>query len=270
MTTINCVVTAGGLPQPGEPMYELTQGKSKALINMNGRTMLERVMDALQASQTIGEIVVVGLGSDLGMAFQKPVTHLPDHGSLLKNALAGIAKMRQLHPETNLVLLCSADIPTITGAIVDDFIQKCAPYDRGIVYNFVDKPTMEARFPHSNRTYVKLKDALVAGGDMTLIQADLADSNQDVWEALTNARKHAWQLARIVGFRFLFKFLLRQLSIADIESAAERITGRPAQVMLNPHAEIAMDADKPEQVLLLREDIEHRGVGVKSRGEAGG
>ena len=262
MTTINCVIMAGGLPEPGDPLYEMTQGKSKALLDMNGRTMLERVVDALQASQTIGEIVVVGLGGDLGMTFQKPVYHLDDHGSLLKNALAGIARLRQLHPETNLVLLCSADIPTITPEIVDDFIQKCAPYDKGIVYNFVDKETLEARFPGSNRTYVKLKDALVAGGDMTLIQADLADSNQEVWEALTNARKHAWQLARIVGLRFLLKFLLRQLSIADIEGAAERITGRPAQIRLNPHAEIGMDADKPEQVLMLRADIERKNQGM--------
>lgn len=245
-------------------MYQLTQGKSKALLDMGGRTMLERVLDALQNSQTVGEIVVVGLGNDMGMTFQKPVSHVIDQGSLLKNVLAGIAKMRELHPETNLVLICSADIPTITPAIVDDFIANCAPYDKGMVYNFVDKPTLEARFPHSNRTYVKLKDALIAGGDMTLIQADLSDTNREMWEALTNARKHAWQLARVVGFRVLLKFLLRQLSIADIEATAQRITGRPCQVMLNPHAEIAMDADKPEQVQLLREDIERREAGVKS------
>ena len=258
MTTINCVILAGGLAQPGDPMYELTQGKSKALLDMNGRTMLERVVDALQDSHSIGEIVVVGLGSDLGMQFHKPVYHTTDHGSLLKNALAGLDKMRELHPETNLVLLCSADIPTLTPKIVDDFIASCAPYDKGMVYNFVDKATLEARFPGSKRTYVKLKDGLIAGGDMTLIQADLADTNQDMWEALTNARKHAWQLARVVGFRFLFKFLLRQLSFADIEEAALRITGRPCSVLLNPNAEIAMDADKPEQVALLRTDIEKR------------
>ncbi|MCA9953809.1 MAG: nucleotidyltransferase family protein [Anaerolineales bacterium] len=258
MTTINCVVLAGGLPQPGEPMYELTQGKSKALIDMNGRTMLERVVDALQDSHSGGEIVVVGLGSDLGMSFHKSVYHTHDHGSLMKNTLAGIAKMRELHPETNLMLICSADIPTLTPQIVDEFVQACEPFDNGLVYNFVDKATLEARFPHSNRTYVKLKDALIAGGDMTLIQADLSDTNRDIWEALTNSRKHAWQLARIVGFRFLLKFLLRQLSIADIEAVTKRITGRPAKIMLNRHAEIAMDADKPEQVLLLRADIERR------------
>ncbi|WP_420630689.1 nucleotidyltransferase family protein [Candidatus Leptofilum sp.] len=260
MTTINCVVLAGGLPEPDDPLYEMTQGKSKALLDMNGRTMLERVVDALQSSQSIGEVVVVGLGDDLGMTFQRPVNHTPDYGSMLKNALGGIAKMRELYPETNLVMVSSADIPTLTPEIVDDFIENCAPYDKGMVYNFVDKPTLEARFPNSNRTYVKLKDGLIAGGDLTLIQADLSDTNRDVWEALTNARKHAWQLARVVGFRFLFKFLLSQLSFADIEDAAFRITGRPCRVMLNPHAEIAMDADKPAQVELLRADIKSREI----------
>ena len=260
MTTINCVILAGGLPQPEDPLYALTQGKSKALLDMGGRTMLERVVDALQNAQAVGEIVVVGLGSDLGMTFQKTVHHLPDQGSILRNALGGIDRMRELHPKSELLLVCSADIPTITPNIVDDFVERCRPFDKAMVYNFVDKPTLEARFPHSNRTYVRLKDALIAGGDMTLIQADLVDSNQDIWEALTNARKHAWKLARVVGLRFMLKFLLRQLSFADIEAAAQRITGRPCMVLLNPHAEIAMDADKPAQVELLQKDFELRNL----------
>ena len=256
MTTVNCLVMAGGIPQPDDSLYELTQGKSKVLLDMNGRTMLERVVDALQDSQSIGEILVVGLGNDMGMTFKRPLAHMADQGSLIQNALAGIDHIRELHPDTHLVLVCSADIPAITPAIVDDFIEKCHPYDKGMVYNFVDKPTLEARFPGSNRTYVKLKNASIAGGDMTLIQADLADSNQEIWEALANARKHAWQLTRVIGIRFMIKFLFRQLSFADIEEAALRITGKPCQVLLNPHAELAMDADKPEQVELLRKDFE--------------
>ena len=29
---MDAIVTAGGIPQPGEPLYEYTQGKSKALL----------------------------------------------------------------------------------------------------------------------------------------------------------------------------------------------------------------------------------------------
>lgn len=252
---MDCVVTAGGLPTPDDPLFPYTEGASKALLEMNGRTMLERVVDALQTAVSVDEVVVVGLGRDMGMTFLQPVHHLPDQGSMIGNVIAGINWVRQHRPEAGsdqMVLVSSADIPTISGDIVDKFVAGCEPFDRSIYYNFVDEPTMERRFPGSNRTFVKLRDVSIAGGDLLLARADLADSNRELWEALTNARKHAWQLARIVGLPFLIKFLLRRVSLQDVEDTAARVIGRPVRTVLSPYAELAMDADKPHQVDLLR------------------
>jgi len=249
---------AGGIPGPDDPIYAYTQGRPKALIDMNGRTMLERVVDALQSSYSIEDIVVVGLGSDIGMHFRRPVHHLPDQNNLVANALAGVNWLRQQKPETKVLFLCSADIPTLTGDIVDRFIELCRPFDRAIYYSFATQATIETRFPNSKRTFVKLKDLNIAGGDVALIHADLADSHHELWQAMTNARKHAWRLARIVGLRMLLKFLFRRVSLADIETTAERLINQPAKVVLSPYAELAMDADKPQQVDLLREDLRRR------------
>jgi molybdopterin-guanine dinucleotide biosynthesis protein A len=253
---MHCVVTAGGLPRPDDPLYDYSQGKTKALIDMGGRTMLERVIDALQAAQEVDDIVVVGLGSDLGMSFAQPVDHLPDQGSLIGNVIAGIHYMSNKHPGTEIVALCSSDIPLISGEIVDQFIQSCTPYDHAIYYNMVTKEVMEARFPGSNRTFVRLKGVQIAGGDLLVAHTVLADSHRELWEALTHARKHAWKLARVVGFRFLFKFLFRQVGVEEVETAVYRIIKRPVQVILSPHAELGMDADKPYQVDLLRAEFE--------------
>ncbi|MCA9930404.1 MAG: nucleotidyltransferase family protein [Anaerolineales bacterium] len=252
---MDCVITAGGLPTPEDPLYAYTKGSSKALLDMGGRTMLERVVDALQASKHVGEIVVVGLGSNMGMTFQRPVHHVPDQGSLIGNVIAGIRFLQKQNPETKLVMLSSADIPAITPAIVNAFIESCRPHDRAIYYNFVDKPTMDGRFPGSNRTFVKLKGTEIAGGDMLLVDAALADSHTDLWQALTEGRKHAWKLARVVGLGFLIKFLFHRVGLADIEATAERIIGKPVQVVLSPFAELAMDADKPHQVDLLQREF---------------
>lgn len=256
---MHCVVTAGGLPQPDEPLYALTQGKTKALLDMNGRTMLERVIDALQATQNIDEIIVVGLGSDLGMTFQRPVHHLPDQGSMIRNVKAGIDWLVKTYPDTSdRVVIASSDVPTITAAQIDDFITSCKPWDKSLYYIFATKDVIEKRFPHSNRTYVKLKGMEIAGGDVLIADSSLSVGNDDLFEALTNARKHAWQLARIVGFGLLFKLLLRQVTLKDIEDAAFRLVGKPAKIMLTTHAELAMDADKPAQVELLRADFAGR------------
>lgn len=255
---MDVIVAAGGTPKPEDPLYSLTEGRPKALIDMHGRTMLERVLDALQNSQHVGHIVVVGLGSDLGMTFQRPVDHLPDHGSMVGNTLAGLAHLRERNPDLKTIMFCSADIPTITPEIVDDMIERCRPFDKAMYYNFVTREVLEQRFPHSNRTYVKLKGIEIAGGDMAIAQASLADGNEELFEALTNARKNAWKLARIVGIGFLIKFLLRRVGIKEIEETAARVVNRPAEVVLNPHAEIAMDADRLDQVELLRADIAAR------------
>jgi hypothetical protein len=117
---------------------------------------------------------------------------------------------------------------------------------------------MEARFPDSKRTYVKLKGVEIAGGDIAIAQADLADTHEELWRALTNARKHAWKLARVIGFRLLLKFLFRQLSINDIEETAARIIDRPAEIVLDAPAEMAMDVDRPQQLELLRADLQRK------------
>ena len=253
---MDCIVVAGGIPGPDDPMYEYTQGKPKALLDMEGRTKLERVMDALQSAEAVERIVVVGLGSDMGMQFQRPVDqHLPDHGGMVPNVLAGVEWLRQDKPDIEEVLFCSSDIPTITGPVVDEFINRCRPFDKGIYYIFVTKEAMEVRFPDSKRTYVQIKGMEIAGGDMAIGRVEITDANQELWVALSNARKHAWQLARIVGFGTLIKYLTHRMGPKEIEKKAASIIDAPVEVVLDPPAELAMDADKPSQVDLLRAEL---------------
>lgn len=114
---------------------------------------------------------------------------------------------------------------------------------------------MEKRFPGSKRTFVPLKEARIAGGDIFIIQPWIADTHRELWDAMTNARKHAWKLARLVGLGTLVKYLFRRLSIADLEGIGFRFLGHPVKVVETPHAEIVMDADKPYQVDLLRREF---------------
>jgi hypothetical protein len=90
---------------------------------------------------------------------------------------------------------------------------------------------------------------------MGIIHPRAITDNRELWDALSNARKHAWQIARQVGIMVLLKLLTRQLSIGDIEKLATRLTGHQAKVLLNPYAEMAMDGDKPHQIDLLRAEL---------------
>lgn len=254
---MHCIVTAGGLPGPDDPLYPYTQGRPKALLDMGGRTMLERVMDALQSSKYVEDIVLVGLEDSMGMQFQRPIDqYLPDQGSLVGNVLAGANWLRNRHPDMKAVLFSTADLPSLTGANVDSFVEICEPFDKGVYYIFVTKERMEARFPGSERTYTKLKGVEIAGGDIAIAQVDLADEHEELWRALTDARKNAWKIARVIGLRMLLKLLFHRLSISDIEQKASSIVGRPVQIVLDAPAETAMDVDKPGQLELMHAELE--------------
>jgi CTP:molybdopterin cytidylyltransferase MocA len=256
---MHCLVLAGGGNNPGDPLYAYSQGAPKALLPVGQHTLLEWVVGAVQASRHVEEVVVIGIDEDAaqaaGLRFRRPVHFLPDQGGMVANMRAGTDYIARQWPETGIILGASADIPTITGAIVDDFIERCAPWDKAIYYTFVSRETMEARFPGSNRTYTQLADMEVAGGDMTMAQVGILRQSEPLVLAATNARKHPWQVARLVGLRFLLRFVLGRVTLAEVQAIASRAVGQPVAVLLSPHAELAMDADKPHQVDLLRREL---------------
>jgi len=256
---MHCLILAGGVVRPDDPLYAYTQGQPKALLDMGGRTMLERVVAALHDSAYVEDILVVGIAPEVAAAanltFARPVAFVPDAGSMVGNMLAGVAWFRHNRPGTETVLGGSADIPTITGPVVDAFIEACRPWDKAVYYNLVSRPRLEGRFPNSRRTYSRYGNIEAAGGDMTIARLGVAEANRELLESLTGARKQPWRIARIVGLRFLLKFLFHRVTIADVEATAGRVIGAPVQVILDGPPELAMDADKPFQVDMLRAEF---------------
>jgi GTP:adenosylcobinamide-phosphate guanylyltransferase len=255
---MDCLVVAGGTPRPDDPLYAYSQGEPKALISIGGRTMLERVVDALQGAASVDEILVVGIEADHDLSFARPVHFLPDQGNLVANGLAGIAWLHERTPHARQFLLSSADIPAVTSDIVDAFVSLCHPFDSTLYYSLVLKETIEARFPDSRRTFVPLKGIKVAGGDIFIASPEAANADPELLSALANGRKAAWKLARIVGLRTLVRFLLRRLAIGDVAELASRMAGYPVEIIVSPFAEMAMDVDKPQQVELMAAEVSRK------------
>lgn len=259
---MHCLILAGGSIDPDNPLYDVSQGKPKALIPVAGKTMLEWVVAAVQTSRYVDEIVIIGIDEATAqladLHFERPVHYLADQGSMIANMRFGTAHIAATWPDTRIILGSSADIPTITGEIVEAFIRSCEPWDAAVYYNFVSRETMEARFPGSNRTYTHLANLDVAGGDMSMAQIGILEENVALVEAASNARKQPWRVAQLVGIPFLLRFLLRRVTLSDIEQTASRLVGKPVKVLLSPYAELAMDADKPSQIELLRGELNRK------------
>jgi GTP:adenosylcobinamide-phosphate guanylyltransferase len=254
---IDAMVTAGGIPQPGEHLYEFSQGESKALIDIGGKPMVQWVLDALSGSKSIDNVVLVGLDPSSGVTCKKPLHFLPNQGGMLTNIRAAAEKVAELSPKAKQVLIVSSDIPAITPAMVDWVAENLKPED-DLLYTVISREVMEARFPNSMRSYTKLKDIELCGGDLNAASMHAILSENGIWEKLADARKNALKQASLVGFDLLLLVLLRRLDLEAAARRASRNLGLHGHALPTPYAEIGMDVDKAHHLETIRRDMASR------------
>lgn len=250
------VVTAGWSPKEDDPLAVHTQGRPKALIPIAGKPMIAHVVDALAGSRYIQHIVTVALDPTAEVQFSVPVAYVPDAGDLLANAEAGLQYAIDHYPNLEAVLLSSSDVPMITPPIVDAFIEECFHTQHDLYYSIVERSVMEARFPESRRSYVRLCEGEFAGGDILLIRPSMTLSQRDLWQNLAGARKNALRQARMVGLWPFFKLIVRRLSLAEAEERASKALNVRGRAVPFPYAEVGMDVDKPFQLEIARAELE--------------
>ena len=259
MRPVNAIVVAGGEVSQNDPLMVLQPPKGKkALLDLAGRPLAAWVVASLLASPQVRQVVVVGLPAATLAPHAIPTAYLPDQGGLIPNVIAGMLWIMAHHPDTEAMLLASGDIPLLTVAAIDDFLRACMPYDCLLYATYVPRQQMEADFPGSRRTYIRLKNLEGTGGNLFLLGPGLLQTEQQLWEELTHARKHPWKVARVIGLGMMLRLLLRQLTIPYIEDRGKAILGGPIRLVETTHTSIAMDVDKPEQLEMVRQKLQWR------------
>ena len=224
--------------------------------------MLEWVVDALQSSDEIANLCIVGLPALDGLAFNQPVDCLPDHGGIAQNAIAGVKYFKERGGE--YIMVSTADIPLITPSMISEFISQCRPFDAAVYYAFHSRQAVEDRFPRSGRTFFKLRDQEVTSSNVGIVHTTLLDTDPALWAAIANARKAPWRIARLVGLGTLLRFLCKRIGIEDAATIASRTFDRPVKFMLNRTVEFGMDGDTPAQIEVMRAILRQQSAVAKS------
>ncbi len=259
---MDAIVTAGGIPQVEDVLYPYTQGAPKTLLDLAGKPMIQWVLDTLGSSPLVDRIFVIGLKEHGALSCSKEMEFLPDQGDMVANIREGVRRIVELNPEAEYALVVSSDIPALTTEAVDWVVENVLASQADVVYNVIQREVMEARFPGSKRSYVRLKDVEVCGGDMNGVRCGFALGASPIWDELIAARKNALKQAAMIGFDTLLLVLLRAMRL---EQAVQRVSRRlkiDGRAVLCPYAEVAMDVDKPHQLEILRSDLANRGSGI--------
>jgi GTP:adenosylcobinamide-phosphate guanylyltransferase len=252
---MDAVVLAGGIPQPDEPLYPFTQGLPKALVDICGKPMVQWVLDAIEKAETINQVVIVGLSPEHNLKSTKIKGYANDQGSILLNIRAGVERIVKFNPQTRHVALFSADIPAILPEQITWVVNTARQLDLDVCYNVIERKVMEQRFPGSQRSYTRLKDFEVCGGDLNIVRAMAVTREDALWDRIVAARKNVFKQAALIGYDTLLRLILRQITLAEAVAAVTKRIHLTGQALVCPYAEVGMDVDKPFQLEIIRTEL---------------
>jgi GTP:adenosylcobinamide-phosphate guanylyltransferase len=252
---MDAIVTAGGIPLPEDPLYIYTEGRSKAMLDIAGKPMIQWVLDALSASKKVDNVIIIGLSEKAGVICSKPTHYVSNQGRMLANIVAGVEKSLELNPKTEYVVVVSSDIPALTSEMVDWLVEQMESDPSDLYYGVIPREVMDQRYPNSRRTWTHLKGMDVCGADINASHVRMATEHLETWEALIGSRKSPLRQASIIGFGTLFLLLLRQLTLEDAVRRVCESIGIKGKAIVWPWAEAGMDVDKPHQLEIMREDL---------------
>jgi molybdopterin-guanine dinucleotide biosynthesis protein A len=251
-TRFDAIVLAGQDPNRPDPLAEANGVANKVLIEVGGKAMITHVVEALKTSALIGHIVIVGVESINGMDDHR-LHWIPGQGRLLDNVVAGLTWLAQQGPSDRHVLLTSGDIPLMTAAQIDWFLQARQPLTQDLYWGIVERRTMEATFPESKRSYLRLVEGHFCNGGLFLGKLQTALARQAAFRQLVDERKNVLRQLRLLGLGVVVKFFLNRLRLDDLLKVAERAIGLTGGAIILPFAETGMDVDKPHQLDQVRD-----------------
>ena len=161
-SAITAVVLAGG--EAGDRMAADAGVEAKALVPVAGKPMGAYVLEALRGCAPVGRIVYVGpVNVRLRGLYDVSV---PGGRRLVDSLALGAGAALALAPEARLLVL-TADIPWVTSDGLAALIE--AVPDADLVYPAVTEAASSAQFPHQRRTFARLREGRLTGGNAVLI-----------------------------------------------------------------------------------------------------
>ncbi len=239
----------------GDPVAHLSGTVCKAFSPVGGQPMVLRVLDALAGCQAVSSVLLCGPPQPLLMQCPELVQRIEsgevrwmeNQNSPSRSAAAGIAQA----PETQRILLTTADHALLSTEIVSYFLQKSGEMDCDATVGMIQYETIQRKFPQNRRTVIRLADANLCGCNLFTFNPRGRDL-VTFWQKAESLRKRPWRLvSQVLGWQAVWAYLLGNLSL---DRAMRIISGksgvRVSPVML-PFAEAGIDVDKPADLRLV-------------------
>lgn len=249
---LNALVLAGSRPG-GDPLARHAGVSHKALIEIDGQTMIERVVAALAAVPEVTRILIAidrpevlsALAGLRAPRCPKPVVMVPAAQSP-SSSVAGV-----LEREGTPLLVTTADHALLVPQWLRAFIDAC-PREADVVAALARKDAVIACVPETQRTYLRFADGDYSGCNLFYFQRPAAGRVVRLWRELEAHRKSPLRMMLRLGMGTALRYRLGQLRLADALARLGELSGAQVRVVELADGRAAIDVDKPADLELVR------------------
>jgi CTP:molybdopterin cytidylyltransferase MocA len=222
---------------------------NKALIVLDGKTILCHIIATLRETGCIGRIVVIGSEAAQAEAGRCGAEGaLPEGDSGPENIFRGLEWLRA-NPETaqaTRVLIVTTDLPLLTADSIRRFLALCPP-EADLAIPVVSRASFESLYPDTGSVWVRLREGDVTLGCAFLVNPETLLKNQAHIHRVFEARKSNLAMARLLGLPFILRYLVGRLSVAHIEQRCRQILRCAGVAVWNAPPELAFDLDAADE-----------------------
>lgn len=226
----------------------LAGGGDRVFSPINGKAMVEYVVDAVCDTKDIGDIAITGDVDRLKSYFGDRIDYyIQDGDSLFTSVERGLGPFLQ----DRHVIIVTADIPMIKSHMINEFIIECQSEYADLYYPIVEKGINAEKFSHMRRTYIKLEEGQYTGGNIVCINPRIIGRCKKFIYELMDNRKKPWKIGKMLGLRFLILLLAGKLTIPAIEQQIYETLNVKAKAIISCYGEIANDIDRVSDIELI-------------------
>ncbi|MEM0985263.1 MAG: nucleotidyltransferase family protein [Pseudomonadota bacterium] len=255
-TAIKAFVLAGARAS-GDQLASRFDVPSKAYIQIAGRSMLGRVLDALHQSERVGGLSVIGLAEhgDLQHAETWPrFVSLPGADGPAASVAGALASNRDPFP----ALVTTCDHALLTPEIVDGFLYEIEGQDIDLAVALARRQDIEAAYPDVKRTYLSFGDGAYSSCNLFCLKTPEAARVVTFWKTAEEDRKRPWRLAWRFGVVSAIRLLVGRPPIEKAFRILSGSLGVRVHPVILPFADAAVDVDTPDDLALVERVLSRR------------
>jgi GTP:adenosylcobinamide-phosphate guanylyltransferase len=251
-----------GSREPNDPLAVAMGVPCRALLDIRGQPMVERVLRCLldipcidRIAVSIDEPQLLEQSPRIAQLVSSQGERLVVRRSASSPSRSVLAALDELRAGEQL-LVTTADHALLTRDMVEHFLTCTAAGGADVGVALVASRLLRARFPEAKRTYLPFRGERYSGANLFAFMSPEARRAAEFWTRAEQLRKSPWRLVSVFGPVTLALFLARRLDLRAAFERASRVIGARIQPIEMPSAEAAVDVDKLSDLELVLKILE--------------